>query len=151
MRVNKEYRSICTVLLLGMGLMLGAQVQNEGLVLLTDRGHYISGEIINYRAFYQEQAAGGETAWSSVLYVELILPNGSALKQSKLDLDASGASGAILIPEGLSSGTYYLKAYTRWMRNCGPEAYVYTSLQIYDPFSDQVLPVDSLGWDPSAV
>lgn len=37
------------------------------------------------------------------------------------------------------------------MRNCGPEAYVYTSIQIYDPFNEQVLPVDSLGWESSAV
>ncbi len=38
-------------MLLGLGLLLGAQVQQEGLVLLTDRGYYISGETINYRAF----------------------------------------------------------------------------------------------------
>lgn len=151
MRVIKEYRSICTVLLLGLGFLLGAQVQQEGLVLLTDRGHYISGEIINYRAFYREPEANSDAAWSRVLYVELILPNGSALVQGKVAIGSAGAMGSLLIPEGLSSGTYYLKAYTRWMRNCGPEAYIYTSLQIYDPYNEQVLPVDSLGWESSAV
>jgi len=148
---DMKYRRICTVLLLGLGFLLGAQVQQEGLVLLTDRGHYISDEIINYKAFYQEPATGNDAVWSRVLYVELVLPNGSVLVQSKLDLDASGASGTILIPEGLSSGTYYLKAYTRWMRNCGPENFVYTSIQIYDPFNEQVLPEDSLGWEPRAM
>jgi hypothetical protein len=80
--------------------------------------------------------------------VELVQPNGSALARSKVRMDATGASGTLVIPEGISSGTYYLKAYTRWMRNCGPEAYVYTSLQIYDPYNEQVLPVDSTGWEP---
>lgn len=121
------------------------------MVILTDRGHYISGETIHYRAFYRQPDEASDALWSSVLYVELILPNGSPLAQSKVELDASGASGSMLIPEGLSSGTHYLKAYTRWMRNCGPEAYVYTSIQIYDPYNEEVLPVDSLGWEPGEV
>ena len=145
-----RYRSICTALLLGLGLLLGAQIQQEGLVLLTDRGHYISGEIINYKAFYRRPAESSDAAWSRVLYVELILPNGTPLVQSKVLLDTS-TSGSLLIPEGLSSGSYYLKAYTRWMRNCGPENFVYTSLRIYDPYNEQVLPVDTLGWEPRPV
>ena len=145
-----RYRSICTALLLGLGLLLGAQIQQEGLVLLTDRGHYISGETINYKAFYRRPAESSDAAWSRVLYVELILPNGTPLVQSKVLLDTS-TSGSLLIPEGLSSGSYYLKAYTRWMRNCGPENFVYTSLRIYDPYNEQVLPVDTLGWEPRQV
>ena len=145
-----RYRSICTALLLGLGLLLGAQVQHEGLVLLTDRGHYISGETINYKAFYRRPAESSDAAWSRVLYVELILPNGTPLVQSKVLLDTS-TSGSLRIPEGLSSGSYYLKAYTRWMRNCGPENFVYTSLRIYDPYNEQVLPVDTLGWEPRPV
>ena len=145
-----RYRSLCTALLLGLGLLLGAQVQQEGLILLTDRGHYISGETINYKAFYRRPAESSDAAWSRVLYVELILPNGTPLVQSKVLLDTS-TSGSLLIPEGLSSGSYYLKAYTRWMRNCGPENFVYTSLRIYDPYNEQVLPVDTLGWEPRPV
>ena len=141
-------RTICTAVLLGVGLLLGAQVQQEGLILLTDRGHYISGETIHYRAFYRKPAASSAVEWSRVLYVELILPNGTPLVQGKVMIDTSVATGTVVIPEGLSSGTYYLKAYTRWMRNCGPEGFVYTSLRIYDPYNEQVLPVDSLGWEP---
>jgi len=146
-----RYRSICTALLLGLGLLLGAQVQQEGLVLLTDRGHYISGETINYRAFYRKPAESSDVTWSQVLYVELIMPNGTPLVQSKESLDANGASGTMIIPEGLSSGSYSLKAYTRWMRNCGPEGFAYISLRIFDPYNEQVLPVDTLGWEPRPV
>ncbi len=115
-----RYRSICTALLLGLGLLLGAQVQQEGLVLLTDRGHYISGETINYKAFYRRPAESSDAAWSRVLYVELIMPNGTPLVQSKVLLDTS-TSGSLLIPEGLSSGSYYLKAYTRRMPTWNPK------------------------------
>ncbi len=41
-------------MLLGFGLLLGAQNRQESLLLLTDRGHYISGETIHYRAFYRK-------------------------------------------------------------------------------------------------
>jgi len=144
---DMRYKTIVTTLLLGFGLLLGAQVQNEALVLLTDRGHYISGETIEYRAFYRKPEGNRSALWSRVLYVELILPNGTSLVQGKMMIDSAGAEGTLAIPEGLSSGTYYLKGYTRWMQNCGPEGYVYTSLMIYDPYNDQVLPVDSAGWE----
>lgn len=143
-----RYRTIITTVLLGVGLLLGAQEHEEGLVMLTDRGHYISGETIKYKAIYRKPATGSAVEWSRVLYVELILPNGTPLVQGKVLIDSSGATGKIIIPEGLSSGTYYLKAYTRWMRRCGPEGFLYTSIRIYDPYNDQSLPEDSLGWKP---
>ncbi|MFO7671353.1 MAG: hypothetical protein R6W31_16965 [Bacteroidales bacterium] len=145
-----RYRTIITSFLLGFALLLGAQVKNEGLVLLTDRGHYISGETISYRAFYRKPEGSGAEGLSRVLYVELIMPGGTPLVQGKVLLDDNGATGTIEIPEGLSSGTYYLKAYTRWMRNCGPEGFVYTSVRIYDPFNDLVLPVDPAVWEPKS-
>lgn len=148
---DMRYRTICTTVLLGMGLLLGAQVKQEGLAVLTDRGRYISGETIRYRAFYRKPAASAEEEWSRILYVELILPNGEPLSHSKVIIDGGEGTGSLSIPEEVSSGTYYLKAYTRWMRNCGPEDYVYTSLNIYDPFSEKVLPVDSAGWEPGPV
>jgi len=151
MRVIKAFRILFTLLLLVAGTVLETLAQQEDLVLVTDRGHYISGELIHFRAFYRAPDESGDETWSSVLYVELVLPNGSSLVQSKVGMDSSGGSGILRIPEGLSSGTYYLKAYTRWMRNCGPEAFVYTSLQIYDPFNEQVLPVDSTGWEPGEI
>ena len=70
------------------------------------------------------------------------------MAQGKVAIDSSKAVGTIFIPEGISSGTYYLKAYTRWMRNCGSESMAYTSVRIYDSFNDSSLPVDSAGWDP---
>lgn len=134
--------------MLGLGLLLGAQIQQEGLLVLTDRGHYISGESINFRAYYRSPEGSSPHEWSRVLYVELILPNGTSLAQSKVSIESAGAKGSITIPEGLSSGTYYLKAYTRWMQNCGPEGFAYTSLSIYDPYNDKVLPVETGAWEP---
>jgi hypothetical protein len=145
-----RYRILYTALFLGLGFLLDAQVQKEELLVLTDRGHYITGETVRYRAFYRPPDTELAGEWSRVLYVELIQPNGTTLVQGKVRIDTLGAAGSLVIPEGLSSGTYYLKAYTRWMRNCGPEGYAYTSLRIFDPFNEEVLPVDSADWELKA-
>lgn len=142
-----KIKALYTALLLFLATGLQAQAPQESLILLTDRGHYISGETIHYRAFYKGPADSKQADWSKVLYVELITPNGSALVQGKVPVDTGGVSGTILIPEGISSGTHYLKAYTRWMRNCGKENYAYTSVRIYDSFNESVLPVDSTAWE----
>jgi hypothetical protein len=146
--MNMKLKTNYTALLLLLASGLLAQAPRENLILLTDRGHYISGESIYYRAFYQGPAGSEKAAWSKVLYVELIMPNGTALAQGKVPIDTGGVRGSLQIPEGISSGSYYLKAYTRWMRNCGAENYVYASVRIYDPFIESLLPLDSAGWDP---
>ena len=140
---------ILSGLLIWISTLLTAQNEQERLMILTDRGHYISGEYIQFSALYTGPGESETSAWSKILYVELVLPNGSSMGQQKVTLDRSGARGIIGIPEGLSSGTYYLKAYTRWMRNCGPEAFSYTSIQVYDAYQESVVPVDTEGWAPT--
>jgi hypothetical protein len=118
----------------------------ERFLVVTDRGHYITGEYILFRAFSLGMGSEGAvllTDWSRILYVELVTPEGSSLGKSKIIVGPGGGTGRMAIPEGISSGTYYLRAYTRWMRNCGIEAFSYTSVQVYDPFKDTVLPSDS--------
>ena len=140
---------IISGLLIWISTLLSAQNEQERLMILTDRGHYISGEYIQFSALYTGPVESEAGTWSKILYVELVLPNGSSMGQQKVTLDRSGARGIIGIPEGLSSGTYYLKAYTRWMRNCGPEAFSYTSIQVYDAYQESVVPVDTEGWTPT--
>ena len=108
--MNMRLRTSYTALLLVLASGLLAQTPRESLVLLTDRGHYISGESIQYRAFYQGPAEMEKAEWSKVLYVELILPNGTPLVQGKVPIDTGGVKGTLLIPEGISSGTYYLRS-----------------------------------------
>lgn len=137
---------ILTALLFWMASNLTAQTGQESLLVLTDRAHYMNGETLYYTAFYQRPEGELSTDWSKVLYVELVLPNGTSLSQHKILLESSSGNGKIIIPEGLSTGTYFLKAYTRWMRNCGPEAFSYTSFQVYDPIKESSLQADSIAW-----
>jgi len=129
------------ILLLYTGT-LAAQDLSESYLLVTDRGHYISGETLFYRVFARQGEAG---KLSTSFYVELIDPRGHALVKSKIAMGQEGGAGQMQIPDGIASGTYYLKGYSRWMRNCGPEAFSYTSFQVYDPFNASVLIPDTTG------
>jgi hypothetical protein len=69
-----------------------------------------------------------------ILFVELIRWNGDKLAQGKFPLDKNGASGFIEINKDIITGNYYLRAYTKWMRNYSPYEYSYMPLTIINPF-----------------
>jgi len=105
----------------------------EKVECFTDRSLYICGEKIRFRAnvFNSGVLASGD--WSTVLYVELISAEGEPLTQGKYPLRDRKASGNLRIPDHLLSGTYYLRSYTRWMRNRDAEHFSYVPLRIINP------------------
>lgn len=115
----------------------------ESFRIVSDRSMYIVGEEINVRVFNQSSQALKMMEWSRVFYLELISPQGYSHARAKFELDSTGISSAIHVPENLPSGIYYLKGYTRWMRNIGPETYVYLTVEIVNPYIRTVVPVDT--------
>lgn len=115
----------------------------EKYKIVSDRSRYIVGEDINFRVFNQGPESMKKMKWSKVLYLELISPQGYSHARAKYELDSIGVSSAIHVPENLASGLYYLKAYTRWMRNNGPETYSYLSVEIVNPYGRTMVPVDT--------
>ncbi|MCK5691547.1 MAG: hypothetical protein KAI08_01830 [Bacteroidales bacterium] len=111
--------------------------------IVSDRSMYIVGEEINFRVFNQSPQSIKMMEWSNVFYLELISPQGYSYARAKFELDSLGVSSTIHVPENLPSGIYYLKGYTRWMRNNGPETYVYLSVEIVNPYIRTVVPVDT--------
>ena len=111
----------------------------ESLSLMSDRDIYGTGEKIHYSASYGAPAGLKGGLWSSVLYVELISWDGTKLAGSKVLIQNNGAAGALGIPRNISSGVYYLRAYTKWMRNYSPDIYAYLPLRILNPYSQEML------------
>jgi hypothetical protein len=70
--------------------------------------------------------------------VELITQTGEEVVQGKFPLDRGGSSGTMQIPQGILTGNYYLKCYTRWMRNAGPATYSYLPLKLINPNRKEV-------------
>ncbi|MEA3460697.1 MAG: hypothetical protein U9R49_02380 [Bacteroidota bacterium] len=111
----------------------------ESLVLLSDREIYGAGEKVYYFAIYGTPGGLKGVPLSTVLYVELINWDGTKQAASKVLITNGGAGGTIGIPENISSGIYYLRAYTKWMRNYPSSTYTYLPLRILNPYSQEML------------
>ena len=118
-------------------------LSTEKFGVMTDRSIYIAGEVINFRIFNLSPGALRNMDWSKVFYFELVSPDGFSHAHTKFTMDSTGAGGALVIPGDIATGTYFLKGYTRWMRNFGPAIYSYLSVEIVNPIIRNVLPVDT--------
>jgi len=117
-------------------------VAMEKVVLITDRSVYITGERVHFAASLFTQ--GDSTLQSRVLYLELITPEGNKLVGNKYSIVSNSAEGCIPLAADLVSGIYYLRAYTKVMRNYGPETYAYRQIWIVNPGNNEVLANENL-------
>lgn len=110
----------------------------ERLQVCTDRTMYISGEKILFSAliFNEDDKLAGDC--SRILYCELITPGGNRITGGKYPVENSSSQGCINIPEETITGMYYLKSYTRFMRNGGPGGYNYILLKIINPYKSEM-------------
>lgn len=109
----------------------------EHLVVFTDRELYAVNESIRFSAILKTPGGPSRALGSRVLYAELVNAAGTAMARGKFLLEESRANGSLDIPSSLRSGRYYLRSYTRWMRNFGPAAYSYLPIGIVNPYFDE--------------
>ena len=112
---------------------------NEKVVLITDRSVYITSEQVKFFASLSAGKEASKPVESEILYCEIITPDGNRIAGNKYLISDNSVSGCIDIPENLVSGAYYIRAYTKVMRNNGPESYGYNQVIIINPFRDEVL------------
>lgn len=79
---------------------------------------FLSGDTLWAGIQVLEAQTGRPSQLSNVAYFE-IWADGSAIVRQRVILDRSAAMAAISLPADLRSGTYLVRAYTRWMRNEG--------------------------------
>lgn len=136
--------------------------KQERLNLFTDRTLYISGEQIQFATylFINNKAPNISLAnvkdideldnlikslkkpqddcLSKVIYVELITSEGEKISKGKFLCENSCCNGSIAIPKDITTGIYYFRAYTKFMRNNGPKSYSYIPLKIINPFKPEI-------------
>ncbi len=105
----------------------------ESVELFTDRSLYAANEQILFSVTYRKPEGIGDKDWSTVMYVELISWNGSSIARVKVPVRENIACGSLRIPDDLESGNYYLRSYTKWMRNFPQYDYAYLNVKIINP------------------
>lgn len=111
----------------------------ERIQVCTDRTMYISGEKVFFSAIIYNVKGFSLEEFSRVYYCELITPDGKKIGGGKYLLQNSSGQGCIIIPEETISGIYFLRFYTRFMRNISAGEYKYIMLKIINPFKTEVL------------
>jgi hypothetical protein len=145
------------LLLLLLSIFPGLKAQNllpdaagERIEACTDRTLYISGEQILFSVEVSHPDDSISNELSRIFYCELISPDGNRIAGGKYLLQNSKGAGSITIPEETISGIYFLKFYTRFMRNISTGEYKYILLKIVNPFKTEVLQgnevLDSAAW-----
>lgn len=129
------------LIFLAFPLIMKGQKSNEfpkaeKLALFTDRGIYITGEEVHFTAFVTNNTLPG---LSYILYAEIIEPNGTKITGGKFPLTHSSAHGCLTIPSGSITGNYYLRVYTKYMRNLGPKSFAYIGLKIINAHQSDML------------
>ena len=117
----------------------------EKVYLFCDRALFITGEEVNFSAFIATDHVKKKDL-SLILYTEIISPDGRNIAGGKFPVINFAAGGCLSIPDDIITGIYYLRAYTKYMRNQGPETYSYIALKIVNPLRSDVMPgSDSAG------
>jgi len=115
----------------------------ETVDLFSDRSVYFAGENVFYAGILNTEIS--QNRLIEVVYVELIAPNGQKISHAKLKLSEKRFNGILTVPGDVLSGYYFLRAYTKWMRNGIPSDYAYVRLKIINYLTDELLEVnDSL-------
>lgn len=116
-------------------IVFNAQSQ-EKVLLNTDRDIYIIGEVLWFNIVCHEDNSNTPTELSKVVYVELLDENSLPIHQVKCCLKDGVAQSFLGLPDTLSSGSYFLKAYTRWMSNFSGNYYGEKIISVINPYKD---------------
>ncbi|HVW12974.1 MAG TPA: hypothetical protein VHB54_04080 [Mucilaginibacter sp.] len=105
----------------------------EKLFVHTDKGAYLTGEIIWFKLYLVDANAHKPLNLSKVAYVEVLDNNQNPVIQAKIELRNGMGSGSVYIPVVLSNGNYKFRAYTNWMKNFSPDYYFEKNITIVNP------------------
>jgi hypothetical protein len=106
----------------------------EKVYLHLDRPYYYQGDQLFFKAYLNYANPELKKELSKVLYVELISENRDVLVQKKYKIENGQAVGDMFLPDTLEQKKYYLRSYTTWNRNYGPDTYYVKPLPVLSPF-----------------
>jgi hypothetical protein len=107
-----------------------SEYPQEKAYLHFDKPYYTAGDDIWFKAYVTVGPKHQLSALNGALNVELIDDKDSVKRAIKLPLIAGLAYGDIALSDTLLEGNYRIRAYTRWMRNAGPDYFFDKTIHI---------------------
>lgn len=91
----------------------------ENIYMHTDKPYYYPGEAMWFKGYINYGTPLWRDSLSRTVYVELINPKDKVIKSKILKIDSGFFHNDFLLPDTLTAGSYYLRAYTNFSRNFG--------------------------------
>lgn len=104
----------------------------ERIHIHTDRPYYYKGDQVYFKAYINYANPAYRRSLSQVLHVEVLSSDRDLILEKKLKIENGVAIGDFFLPETLEGNEYYMRAYTQWNRNYGPDTYFVQALPILD-------------------
>ncbi len=115
----------------------------EKVYVSHDKPGYAPGETIWCKVFMLDGATHRAFAATPVVYLDWISPGGTILKTFTLQTKGGNASLDIVTTSKDTTGSYTLRAYTRYQRNFEPEYLFQKPIRLLDLRGDQDTEVDT--------
>ncbi len=103
---------------------------NEKIFVHTDKTFYIAGESIWFKIYCVDENFHKPSTISKIAYVEILSHENKPVLQAKIVLNEGSGNGSFIVPSYISSGSYTLRAYTKWMENFDAGYFFQTSISI---------------------
>ncbi|MDP2042561.1 MAG: carboxypeptidase-like regulatory domain-containing protein [Algoriphagus sp.] len=110
-----------------------ARVLEEKVFLHTDRDVYRIGDVVYFKAYLNYGNPMFSEESSKVLHLELLDTAGTKIEHHLFRIEGGTASGQLTLPYHLRSQNFFLKAYTLWSSNYGPENEFVKPIQVLLP------------------
>lgn len=102
----------------------------EKVYLHTDKEHYLGGETIWFRAYRVDATTHIPDRLSRFVYIELYDDKNKLVERLKVMEQQGIFQGALKLDPYLSSGKYFLRAYTYWMQNADESFYFFKPIYV---------------------
>jgi hypothetical protein len=141
----------CTLLLIGIINQASCQTivnkipiscPEEKIQIHFSHESAFSGEIVWFKV-YCVSSLFPSTEISKLAFIEMVNDQNIAVVKKRILLEHGEGTGEFEIPDTLSTGLYYIIAYTNWMKNFGEGAFFKKGIIIVNPEKPFNLPVNN--------
>lgn len=136
---DMDRKRISTLLPLDYDAEKAIQLQNldktaanfqEKIYLHTDKPYYYEGDEVFFKGYLNYGNPYLRNELSKILHVELVDTARNLILDKKYAIRDGLVFGNLTLPDSLKAQKYYLRAYTNWTRNYGPEHYYTAPLPV---------------------
>ncbi len=128
--------------------ILNEKYPQEKIYIAYNQSDYVAGEIIWFKGFVFSGYYLSDI--STNLYVEVYNSNKNIVSKKIIPLFKGIAEGNLSMPDTISEGVYFIRAYTNWMLNFSEDFQYIHPIPIYNPGSKLKLKTTNQTWSASA-